>query len=163
MSSAVRVPDVNILLIAGRLTRDAEVRYTGNGRAVAQFRLASNRRYKSTASGEWQDEVTYVDVRLWGDAAERSKPRLLKGAPILVEGRLRSREWEAKDGAKRSGMEVVARRVQFLESASTGASATAAAPETLTEGFPPPGLSDPAPLDTKEEADMASDLEGVSF
>ncbi len=163
MPSVLRVPDLNILLIAGRLTRDAEVRYTGNGRAVAQFRIASNRRYKSATQSEWQDEVTYVDIRLWGDAAERSKPRLLKGAPILVEGRLRSSEWEAKDGAKRSGMEVVARRIQFLESAFTGASTGSAAPETMTEGFPPAGLSDPTPVDAKEEVDMPSDLEGVSF
>lgn len=103
-------------MLAGRLTRDPDIRYTTGGRPFARLRVASSRNYRTQASSEWQQEVAYVDVSAWGDIVERMKERLHKGSPVLVEGRLRFREWEAKDGSKRNALEVLARRVQFLES-----------------------------------------------
>lgn len=162
--SNLRVPDVNVVILAGRLTRDAEMRYTPSGRALAQFRLATNRRFRSS-SGEWQDDVTYTDIRLWGEAAERMKARLLRGAPVLVEGRLRSREWETKEGNKRSGMEVVARRIQFLESAGAGAGAETSETQTETPSVAETSNVEvaAAEVQSRDEEPVGADLEGVSF
>lgn len=170
MSNGLRVPDVNIIMLAGRLTRDADVRYTTTGRSVARFRLASSRRFKSNASNEWQEETTFVDICLWGEAAERTKNRLRKGAPVVVEGRLRSHDWETKEGVKRSGIEVVARRVQFLETitieaapgVSTGPALSEAPTTTETFGEVSRPSAGDVPADVQEEEAEAS-LEGISL
>ncbi|MCK5242440.1 single-stranded DNA-binding protein [bacterium] len=104
----------NRTLLMGNLTRDPELRYIPNGSAVANLRLAVNRTYKNQ-SGEVKEEVTYVNIVVWGKQAENCAEYLSKGRPIFVEGRLQSRQWETDDGQKRSVLEVVADRVQFLE------------------------------------------------
>jgi single-strand DNA-binding protein len=104
---------MNDVRLVGRLTRDPEVRYTTKGQAVARLDLAVNRRFKD-GTGEWRDDTTFVPVTVWREAAERCRERLKKGSPIYVEGRLRSTNWETKDGQKRSGIEVEAYRLQFL-------------------------------------------------
>jgi len=109
----LRLPEQNSVTLVGRLTRDPEVRFTGKGQAVCSFDLAVNRRYKDTA-GTWQDDTSFIPVVVWGDAANRCGERLKKGFPAHVEGRLKSRNWETKDGQKRTSIEVIARRVQFL-------------------------------------------------
>ena len=109
----LRLLQMNDVRLVGRLTRDPEVRYTAKGQAVARLDLAVNRRFKD-GTGEWRDDTTFVPVTVWRDAAERCKDRLRKGSPIYVEGRLRSTNWETKDGQKRSGIEVEAYRLQFL-------------------------------------------------
>jgi len=80
------------------------------------MRIASSRRYK-TSSGDWNEETLFIDVVTWGDLAERCKDRLQKGSPVIVQGRLRSREWTNNMGQKRTTFEIVAYRVQFLEKA----------------------------------------------
>ncbi|MBN1824112.1 MAG: single-stranded DNA-binding protein [Endomicrobiales bacterium] len=109
----LRLPEQNSVTIVGRLTRDPDVRFTAKGQAVCRFDLAVNRRYKDN-SGNWQDDTSFVPVVVWGDAASRCGERLKKGLPAHVEGRLQSRAWETKDGQKRTTLEVIARRVQFL-------------------------------------------------
>ncbi|MEW6517528.1 MAG: single-stranded DNA-binding protein [candidate division FCPU426 bacterium] len=104
----------NRVLLMGNLTRDPELRYIPNGSAVTNLRLAVNRSYKNQA-GELKEEVTYVNVVVWGKQAENCAEYLAKGSSIFVEGRLQSRQWETDDGQKRSTIEVVADRVQFLE------------------------------------------------
>jgi single-strand DNA-binding protein len=110
----------NRALLMGNLTRDPELRYIPSGAAVVTLRLAINRNYKSQ-SGEQKEEVTYVNVVVWGKQAENCAEYLSKGRPVFVEGRLQSRQWETEDGQKRSILEVVADRVQFLGSKRTGA------------------------------------------
>lgn len=102
----------NRVILVGNLTRDPNVRYTPGGTAVCDIGLAVNERRKNQ-SGEWIDEVVYVDVTLWGRTAEVAGEYLTKGAPVLVEGRLRMDTWE-KDGEKRSKLRVVAERMQML-------------------------------------------------
>ncbi len=114
----IRFPELNIVVLSGRLTRDPDLRYTPSGRAVARMRLASSRRYKS-ATGDWVDDTLFIDLVAWGDLAERCKERLQKGSPVIVQGRLRSREWTTESGQKRVAFEVVANRIQFLEKAGT--------------------------------------------
>jgi single-strand DNA-binding protein len=103
----------NRVILMGNLTRDPELRYIPNGQAVANLRLAINRTYK-TQAGEQKEEVTYVGVVVWAKQAEACAEYLSKGSPVFVEGRLQSRQWETEDGQKRSVLEVVADRVQFL-------------------------------------------------
>lgn len=112
----LKLPEQNQVLLAGRLTRDPDLRSTAKGQAMCRFDIAVNRRYKAVASGEWKDDTTFVPVITWRELAQRCGERLKKGSPVHVEGRLKGREFEDKSGQKRKVLEVEARRVQFLES-----------------------------------------------
>lgn len=105
---------LNKVYVIGNLTKEAEIRFIPSGEAVANLRLATNRKYKG-AGGEWKEEVTYLSVEVWGKGAEACGEYLKKGSSVLVEGRLKLKEWTAQDGSKRSQLEVVADRVQFLD------------------------------------------------
>ncbi|MDE2510840.1 MAG: single-stranded DNA-binding protein [Elusimicrobia bacterium] len=118
----IRLPEQNTVLLTGRLTRDAELKYTAGGVAICHFSLAVNRRFKDPKSGEWKDDTSFVDITVWREAGERCGKVLKKGSPVHVEGRLRSSSFEGKDGTKRTKLEVEARRVQILEKASSAAS-----------------------------------------
>lgn len=115
----IRMPTINRVVISGRLTRDPELRYTPGGKAVCTVALAVNRRYKD-ASGQWQDDTTYINVVCWMKVAELVNRYLHKGSPVLVEGRLESRSWETEAGQKRSVVEIRADRIDFLEKAQSG-------------------------------------------
>ncbi|MBN1504147.1 MAG: single-stranded DNA-binding protein [Candidatus Eisenbacteria bacterium] len=105
---------INKVMLSGRLTRDPELRYTPGGVAVMTFSLALNRRYKDQ-SGEWKEEVSFVNVVVWQKQAELASEYLKKGSAVYVEGRLQSRSWETSEGSKRSTLEVRAERLQFLD------------------------------------------------
>ena len=115
--AGVRLPEINIVVLSGRVVRDAEIFFTSGGTAKCTARIAVNRRVKDAKSGEWKDDAFYIDVVAWKELAERAKDRAKKGTPIVVEGRLSGREYEDKSGQKRSVLEVVANRIQFLASA----------------------------------------------
>jgi len=119
MAHKIRLPEQNQVNLIGRLTRDPELRYTPKGDAVCRLDLAINRNYKG-ASGDWQQETSFVPVVVWRDTAVRCNERLKKGFPVSVTGRLRSRSWEDKEGKKRTVLEVQAQRVQFLQSETSG-------------------------------------------
>lgn len=106
------MPNLNKVLLIGNLTRDPDLRYTPSGTAVANLRLAVNRVY--TVQGERREETLFIDVVAWGKQAEACGEYLAKGSAVFVDGRLQSREWETKDGQKRTSIEVVADAVQFL-------------------------------------------------
>lgn len=127
----IRLPEQNTVLLTGRLTRDAELKYTNAGTAMCRFSIAVNRRYKDPKSGEWKDDTSYVDISVWREAAERCGKVLKKGSPVHIEGRLRSYQVEGKeDGVKRTKLEVEARRVQILEkTSSSGGSAGGGEPD----------------------------------
>jgi single-strand DNA-binding protein len=110
----------NRVILVGNLTRDIELKYTPGGTAVTDIGMAVNDRRKS-ASGEWVDETTFVDVTLWGRTAEVASEYLGKGSPILVEGRLKLDTWET-DGQKRSKLRVVCDRMQMLGGSGGGGS-----------------------------------------
>lgn len=115
----IRIPTINRVIISGRLTRDPELRYTPSGKAVCNLSLAFNRRYKD-ASGQWQDDTTYINVVCWMKIAELVNRYLHRGSPVLVEGRLESRSWESEAGQKRTVIEIRADRVDFLERPPSG-------------------------------------------
>jgi single-strand DNA-binding protein len=118
---------LNKVFLIGNLTRVPELRYTPSGTAVADLRLAVNRNY-TTQGGEKREDTCFLTVVVWGKQAETCREYLDKGSPILVEGRLQTRDWEAKDGQKRTVTEVVAERVQFMGRGRGGAAAPAAVP-----------------------------------
>src|SRR5262249_20744847 len=91
---------LNKVFLIGNLTRAPELRYTPSGTAVADLRLAVNRNY-TTQGGEKREETCFLTVVVWGKQAESSGEYLDKGSPVMVEGRLQTRDWETKDGQKR--------------------------------------------------------------
>src|SRR5882672_6211506 len=106
----------NKVILAGNLTRDPELRYTPNGKAIAKFGLAINRNW-TTETGEKKEEVTFVDIDSFGRQAEVISQYLKKGRPVLVEGRLKLDQWDDKQsGQKRSRLGVVLEAFQFLDS-----------------------------------------------
>ena len=110
----------NKVILVGNLTRDPELRYTPKGTAIAKIGLAVNRTWR-TESGETKEEVTFVDVDVFGRTAENVGQYMRKGRPILIEGRLRLDQWDDKQtGQKRSRLGVVAETVQFLGSPGQG-------------------------------------------
>jgi single-strand DNA-binding protein len=111
---------LNRVFLIGNLTRAPELRYTPSGTAVSDLRLAVNRSY-TTQGGDRREETCFLTVVVWGKQAESSAQYLDKGSPVLVEGRLQTRDWETKDGQKRNVVEVVAERLQFLGRARSGA------------------------------------------
>ena len=103
----------NRVIVMGNLTRDVEVRYLQSGMAVADIGIAVNDRRKNQQTGEWIEEVTFVDVTLWGRTAEVAGEYLSKGSPIFIEGRLKLDQWE-KDGQKHSKLKVIGERMQMV-------------------------------------------------
>ncbi len=114
MTVDLRMPSINKILISGNLTDDPRTNILENGTHVANFRMASNQRYKAR-DGEWKDKTCFVDVVTWRQLAERVASRLHKGSPVMVEGELQYTQWNAQDGTKRSRVEILARSVQMLE------------------------------------------------
>ena len=107
----------NKVMLIGNLTKDPELRYTPQGTAVVNLRLAVNRKFRSNKSQELKEETCFVTAVVWDKQAETCNQYLHKGSPIFVEGRLQSRSWEDNAGQKRSVIEVRAERVQFLGTA----------------------------------------------
>ncbi len=113
MMSNLKMPDINNVLIAGNLTCDPSFRKTTNGTPVANFFIASNRKFKDN-NGQWRENVCYVGVVAWYKLAESCYENLKKGSAIVVDGELQSRSWRNDDGTSRNVVEVKARRIQFL-------------------------------------------------
>jgi single-strand DNA-binding protein len=135
------VASLNRVILVGNLTKDPELKFIPSGQAVCNMRMAMNRKWKSQ-SGEWKDESTFVGVVVWGKSGEACGEYLKKGSPVLVEGRLQSRSWETEDGQKRSILEVVAERVQFLSGGRREVASSSAASGD-SEGAP--AASEPSP------------------
>lgn len=111
----------NKVILIGNLTRDVELRYTGNGAAVAKFGLAVNRTWKDRSSGDKREEVCYIDINIFGRSAEIANQHLAKGRRVLIEGRLVFEQWQDQSGQKRSRHSVAAESFQFLDAREGGA------------------------------------------
>jgi single-strand DNA-binding protein len=103
--------DINHVVVVGRLTRDAELKYTNTGTAICKVSVAVNRRRK--VDEQWTEEANFFDVTIWGKMGEAIAQYLVKGKQIGVEGELRQSKWE-QDGQTRSKVEIVANNVQLL-------------------------------------------------
>jgi len=150
----------NKVMLMGNLTRDPEVRYTPKGTALATIGLAVNRNWTNEA-GEKKEEVTFVDVEVWGRQAETIGQYLSKGRPIFVEGRLKLDQWDDKEsGQKRSKLKVVCENFQFIGAPKGGAEvsdqppAQRAAPRPVNKPAP---VAKPAAAAEEEVAPSAGD------
>jgi single-strand DNA-binding protein len=113
---------VNKVILVGRLGRDPETRYTGGGQAVANFSLATDESYKDR-NGERQKRTEWHKIVVWGKQAEIAQQYLKKGSLIFVEGRIQSREWQDKEGQKRTSFEIVANSFRMLGGRAEAAAA----------------------------------------
>ena len=119
----------NKIILMGNLTRDPEVRYTTGGSAVTEISLAVNRQWTDRQTKERKEEVTFVEVTLWGRTAEIAGEYLSKGRPCMIEGRLQLDRWEDKEtGKNRSKLKVVGESLQLLGGRSDGDSGGSQAP-----------------------------------
>jgi len=113
---------VNKVILVGRLGRDPETRYTGGGQAVANFSMATDESYKDK-NGERQKRTEWHKIVVWGKQAEIAQQYLKKGSLIFIEGRIQSREWQDKEGQKRTSFEIVANNFRMLGGRAEGAAA----------------------------------------
>ncbi len=110
----LRFPNINFVILSGRLVEDAVVRYTPQGTAVCTVRFASDRNFKNS-SGQWVKEPMFINLVFFGDVAVRSQGKLKKGSPLIVEGSLRSRTFENREGQRRTVYEILVKRLHILE------------------------------------------------
>jgi single-strand DNA-binding protein len=129
----LKMPEINIIHIAGNLTRDPVFRRTTNGTPVINFCIASNHRYRDI-NNRWQEDVCYIGIVAWNRLAENCAQRLKKGSAVLVCGELQSHTYKADDGLTRHVVEIKAQRIQFLNRAvSLGEGASQDASSNLNE------------------------------
>jgi single-strand DNA-binding protein len=134
---------VNKVILVGRLGRDPEVKYTGSGQAVANFSIATDESYKDR-NGERQKRTEWHKVVVWGKQAELVQMYLQKGSLVFIDGRIQSREWEDRNGQKRTAFEIVANGFRMLGDSGDGKQAAAAQP----------GAQPNAPAPTIEDDDI---------
>jgi len=139
------MPSFNKAILMGNLTRDPELRAIPSGAPVCNFDLAMNRVY-TTQAGERKEEVCYMTVVVWGKQGEHCAQYLKKGRGAHVEGHLQQRTWTTPEGQKRSKIEVVAERVQFLGD-GRGPRAATAPDADADPPAPVPEADAPAPSD----------------
>lgn len=108
------------VMIIGNLGADPEMRYTPNGRPVTQFNVAVNQSTKNQQTNEWVEATDWFRVSVWGDRAERAAESLRKGNRVFIDGRFRTREFEGRDGQKRTSLEITADNVVSLEKRAPG-------------------------------------------
>ena len=101
----------NTVTVVGNVTRDPELRYTPSGQTVASFGLAVNRRWQNRQTQEWEEQVSFFDIKAWAGLAENIAESITRGTRVIVTGRLEQRSWETDNGEKRSKVEVVADEV----------------------------------------------------
>jgi single-strand DNA-binding protein len=156
----------NRVILAGNLTRDPEMRYTPKGMAVARLTLAVNRNY-TTETGEKKEEVSFVDVDVWGRQAEIICQYMKKGRPLLLEGRLKQDTWEDKNThQKQSKLKVVLESFTFIDSrpAESGVSGEPSRPRPVSNAATaaPAAAASSAPESGEPEA-PAQEEDDVPF
>lgn len=158
----LKMPDINSVMIAGNLTSAPSFRKTSNGTPVANFYIASNRRFKDN-TGQWRESVCYVGVVAWYKLAESCAESLHKSSAVLVDGELQSRTWKNEDGSTRNVVEIKARRIQFLNKRAEAHEAVASdeefnsIPAEYSEEAARPAASAPAPAAPKNEFNFGYD------
>ena len=108
---------MNKVILAGRLVRDPELRYTQTGKAVVSFSLAVNRRFSRSA--DQQQTADFIPIVVWDKLAEVCSKHLFKGSQVLIKGRIQIRSYDTQDGSKRYVTEVIAQELEFMGSKPT--------------------------------------------
>lgn len=128
-----KVPELNLIIVSGRLTRDPDIRMTQKGSTVCSFSIANNRSYLDPSTNEWKEEVSYMSVTAFAGLADRLKERIKKGTPVIVEGRLVMSEFTDKSGQQRRELRINANRVQVVPTGAGAQEAGASTNEEATE------------------------------
>lgn len=110
----LRMPNLNQVLISGRITKDIELKHTPKGTATCNFSIANDRKYKD-GDGTWQSDTIFINIQAWSSIAETIFNNAKKGMAVLVEGRLSCRNWTTQDGQNRQTWEVIANNIHILE------------------------------------------------
>ena len=154
----LKMPEINSIVISGNLTKDPVFRQTTNGTPVANFSIASNRKYRD-ANNQWQEEVCYIGIVAWNRLAESCSNRLKKGSAVLIDGELQSHSFKSDDGFSRNIVEIKARRIQFLNKRSITADTTASAHHNHHSDEEPSTVEDDSfdKFLTSEEAQLLKD------
>ena len=147
---------VNKVILVGRLGRDPETRFTSSGQAVCNFSLATDETYKDR-NGERQKRTEWHKIVMWGKLAELAQQYLKKGSMVYIEGRIQTRQWDDREGQKRTSFEIVGTAMKFLggraDAAAAGAGIGAgAAPDAETHPpAPAEEAAGPAPEISDED------------
>ena len=146
--------DINRVILVGRLVKDAELKFTSASTPVARFSLAVNRSRKN--GDQWEEEVSYIDIVLWGRSAEAISKYLQKGKQVVVEGELRQNRWE-QDGKTNSKIEVVANNVQLLGGGNQAVPGSTPAPRNDSR------MSQPSNMDFNNGPESFDDGDDIPF
>ncbi|HJV95797.1 MAG TPA: single-stranded DNA-binding protein [Albitalea sp.] len=155
---------VNKVILIGNLGRDPEVRYTPNGNAICNVTIATSRNWKDKTSGEKMEETEWHRVVFYDRLAEIAGEYLKKGRPVYVEGRLKTRKWQDKDGVEKYTTEIIAAEMQLLgsrEGMGGGGDDSGSGRERSEERSAPPSrpaASKPAPKSASGFEDMDDDI-----
>jgi single-strand DNA-binding protein len=144
---------VNKVILVGNLGRDAELRYTPGGAAVATLNLATTEVWNDR-SNQRQEKTEWHRVILWGKQAESLQEYLTKGKQIYVEGRLQTRQWDDKDGNKRYTTEIKADRITLLGGGGGGGAGRAGGGGAMDRGSSQMGGGDEPPMEPISEDDI---------
>ena len=107
---------MNIVILKGNLTRDVELKFLQNGVAVANFGMATNKRWNDAQTGERREKATFVEITAWNKQAEVIAEHFSKGSEILIQGELEFEQWDAPDGSKRNRLKVRLNQFEFVGS-----------------------------------------------
>lgn len=144
---------MNKVVLSGRLSKEVELRHFQGGGAVANFSLALNRRVKQS-DGSYKDEVSFVEIKLFGRTAEVANQFLVKGSRLLVEGRLQQETWQDASGQNRSKIVVVGEGIEFLDTKQDGE-------RELAENYKPATQAAPKPRKELGKVTKAQDLKPI--
>lgn len=140
---------VNKVILVASVGKDPEVRMVGEAK-VATFSVATNEKYKDSKTGEWKENTEWHNIVCWRNTAELAEKYIKKGMQLYIEGKLRTRSWDDKDGNKRYVTEIIADVLQFLEKKQDSQSAPAPAPAPAPQARP---KSTPLPTEDDDPSD----------
>lgn len=147
---------MNKVFLIGRLTRDPELRYTGNNTAVASFSLAVNRNFTNQAG---EREADFINIVVWRKQAENVKNYLSQGSQVAIDGRIQTRSYDDSEGNKRYVTEVVADNVEFLGTKASNSSSSSSSPEPTPYDFGKEKETKTTNVDSNPFADFGSSIE----
>ena len=150
---------INKVFISGNITRDSELRQTSGGMPILSMGIAVNDRRKNQQTGEWEDDPNFFDCTMFGSRAEKLQQYLTKGTKVAAEGRLRWSQWTAKDGSKRSKVDIIVDDIEFMsrrQQGTLGAEPTYSTPSPAQPAQPiqPPMMDVPAQAPSLYDEDI---------
>lgn len=152
---------VNLVCVLGNLGKDPEVRYTADGKAVATLSVATSETWTDKQSGEKREDTEWHRVVVWGQQAEHCGKYLAKGRTVHITGKLKTRDWEDKDGIKRYTTEINADRVTFVGGQGQGGGSRP--PHPAEEGAPPRAQAQQQSRAPQGAAHHGSALDDIPF